>query len=87
MEWIIRIDAASFATWACSYGFLSIFLENSRIGIIVFALSLPISAALFYSFLDSRFVFCAILSALIIVRHQANIKRMLMETRIGLNLK
>lgn len=44
---------------------------------IAFALSLPISAFQVYALSDSRFVFCAILSVLIIIRHQANIRRML----------
>ena len=59
--------------WVLVYFFSKIVALAS----IVFALSLPVSAALFYSFLDSRFVFCVILSALIVIRHQANIKRML----------
>ena len=44
---------------------------------IVFAVSLPISALFFYSDSDSRFIFSLVLSGLIILRHHANIKRLI----------
>lgn len=44
---------------------------------IVFAVSLPISALFLYSDSDSRFIFSLVLSVLIVLRHHANIKRLL----------
>ena len=48
---------------------------------IVFAVSLPISALFLYSDSDSRFIFSLVLSVLIVLRHHANIKRLIFWRR------
>jgi glycerol-3-phosphate acyltransferase PlsY len=61
------------AVWSIVF-FLS---RTVALASILFSLSLPISAFFIYPISDIRFILCAALSILIIIRHHSNIRRML----------